>query len=235
MKKVFAILAAGLICLGAFAQESAILEEWGDKLELSDSDVITPISFVSFFYNHNLGALEGQSRHGFGFEVATMFLGFDIWKGARLSLGLLDFCADFSSTLNGYVYAQSKTDNNKIEPYNTNNPEFASLGIGLENLESKWSSFAFLFPITYTQKFGSSKWDLALLAAPGVGFDSYNNKFTVGNIEHNSKLNLKKNAYFRLNLSAYVRYNGLGIGVRYSFPREFQGPGIISAGITLGI
>lgn len=228
MKKVFAFLAAFCVCFGAFAQESRILDDWSDNIELGDNEFVTPFSYISFFYNHNLGALEGQSRHGLGFEVATAFLGFDIWKGARLSLGLLDFCADFSETIQGYAYAS--TDGNTITPINT-----SLLPVELKNAESKCSSFAFLFPVTYTQKLGSSHWDLALLAAPGVGFDSFNNKYTLDNIEHNNKLNLKKNAYFRLNLSAYVRYHGLGFGVRYSFPKDFQGPGIISAGITLGI
>ena len=228
MKKVLAILAAGFFCLGAFAQESNILNDWSDDISLSDKEYVTQFTYLTAFYNYNLGPLEGQSPHGFGFEVATAFLGFDIWKDARLSLGLIDFCFDLSSTLPGYAYAS--TDGKTVVPVNTQ-----GLPIEMKEAESTSSNLAFHFPVAYTQKLGSSKWNLALLAAPGVGWDTYNNKYTLEYIEHDNNLTAKKNAYFRLNLSAYVRYSGFGLGVRYSFPKGFEGPGILSAGITIGI
>ena len=214
-------------CFGAFAQESNILEEWSDKIEKKDVDGISSFGMANFFYNFDLANVEGQSKHGWGFELSTCFLGFEPWKGGQLALGLLDFSLDFSYAHPGYIYSEN-LEGTEIRP------AFITDEI-LKDANCRWNHFAFSFPLAYIQDLGKSKWQVALMASPGIGWNSYNNKYERHGVIYNDNRNIKRNAYFHLNVAAYVWYDHVGIGVRYVFPQRFQGPGYISAGISLSM
>ena len=237
MKKLFTVMLLAAVCLGAAAQESKLLDNWEDKIDLNDSEVLAPVTYMSFFYNFDFGALnqEGLSQHGWGLEVATLFLGFKTWRGAYLSLGLLDFCMDMSYLNKGYLNSFNQNANNPaIIPFNVKDPALAAETATWTDINGSCTKLAFLFPLTFSQEFGDAK--IALMAAPGIGFNTYKNEFLEDTVRHKSTLQFdKKNAYFRLNLSAYFWYSHFGLGVRYSFPPKFQGPGVLSVGISIGL
>ena len=234
MKKLFAIILLCAACFGAYAQDSSILEEWGDKkLELEDKDFITPLTYASFFYNYNFSAPEGLIPHGLGFEVATLFMGFTPWNGARLSLGLVDFALDFGYTQKGYIFSEN-AEGNYIGPANLADfdPKDAAM---LNEPDCKWLRFGYMFPLAYTQQLGQSKWKAALVVSPGIGWNVYKNKYLRNGVTYDDTRRIKKDVYFRLEGSAYLWYNGIGFGVRYCFPQNFRGGGFLGAGISLGI
>ena len=228
MKKLFTVIFMAAVCCGAFAQESSeLLDKWSNKIEKKDADGISSFGMVNFFYNFDLANVEGQSKHGWGFEVATGFLGFEPWKGGHLALGLIDFSLDFSYARPGYIYSENLEGTEIL-------PGFVTEEI-LKDANCRWNHFAFSFPLAYVQDLGTSKWQVALMASPGIGWNTYNNKYERHGVIYNDNRNIKKNAYFHLNVAAYVWYDHVGIGVRYVFPQRFQGPGYISAGISLSM
>ena len=225
MKKFFAILAAGLICFGAFAQESSILEDWEEQMESQMDDIISQFSFLNFTYNHNLAAPDGYNPSGWGFEFSTLHFGFSPWKNGRFSLGLLDLALDFSYLRPQYQFV---VIDGQIE----------ARGGGLvpEGNQSKATFGGVLFPLGYIQRFGQSGWSAAVFASPGVGFASYNNTYVQSNIRHKDDLRInRQGSYFRLDLKTMIWYDNFGIVARYSFPRGFQGAGVVSAGISFRI
>ena len=215
------------VCCGAFAQESDLLNNWSEKLEKSDKDGISTFGMANFFYNFDLANVEGQSKHGWGFELSTCFIGFEPWKGGQLALGLLDFSLDFSYAHPGYIYSEN-LEGTEIHP------AFITDEI-LKDANCRWNHFAFSFPLAYIQDLGTSKWQVALMASPGIGWNTYCNKYERHGVIYKDNRNLKRNAYFHMNVGAYVWYDHVGIGVRYMFPQGFQGPGYISAGISLSM
>ena len=227
MKKLFASILISAVCFGAFAQESNILESWSDKVESSDNDIISYFSFLNFTYNNFLGAstIGGVNMHGWGFEMSALHIGFNPWNNGRFTLGLFDMCFDFGYLLPGWDFII--------------NPDGAivtnSIGV-LENSKSQINVFAYTFPIGYIHHFGFSKWSAGIFAAPGLGWESYRNEYVQNNIKHTEKLNINRNAtYFRLNVEGMIWYDNVGLVVRYAFPKNFQGVGVISAGISLRV
>lgn len=231
MKKLFSVILLAAVCLSAAAQESKLLNDWQDKIEINDNSVVSSFSHFTFFYNHNLNAqnVEGLTASGLGFEISTLYLGFRPWNGGRLALGLVDFCLDKSYLDKGYLNAYSKIKNAVL-------PTPIPANFGFSNINGTVTSFAFLFPLAFVQEFG--KGQIALMAAPGVGWNSYFNEYLEDDVvKHRTRLTFDKGgAYFRLNLSAFFWYSHIGVGVRYSFQPNMQaGPGVVSVGLSIGI
>lgn len=222
MKKLFALLLMTAACLSAAAQESKLLEDWSHKMDLRDDSFVSPFGFMSVYYNHDMGAynVQGLGQHGVGLEISTLYIGFHTWQGGRLNLGLLDFCADWHNAQKNYGFSQNLAGD-AISP------------IPSPGVNGTCTSFAFLFPLALTQDLG--KWSLAVMAGPGVGFDHFENKYIINGIRYKDQLYFDKGAYFRLNLSAHIWYKHVGLGIRYSFPKGFNGAGMISAGISFAI
>jgi hypothetical protein len=224
MKKVFAILAAFSLCFGAFAQESKILEDWDDQIESREDDFLSSFAYTNFTYNNFLAAPEGVNQHGWGINFSILHIGFNPWKYGRFTLGLFDMSFDFGYLKPGYHYIN--LDKN-ISFNNVLVPDGNKSGI---------VNFAYTFPVGYIQKFGESKWSAAILVSPGVGWDRYHNQWVSNNVRHEENLRLDRGGnYFRLDVKAMIWYDYVGFVARYSFPKGFQGPGIVSAGISLRI
>ena len=221
MKRLFAFVLAGLLCFGAAAQESNILQDWEEKIEGTDDGVVTPFSYINVLYCNNLAAPEGYSRHGWGLEFSTLHLGFNPWKNGRFSVGLLDVALDFGYLVGNYQFIS------------TLDGKIVTSSIAPAGNKSQFTNVAFLFPVSYIQNFGDSKWSAALQVSPGVGISSFTNENVVNNIRTKEKLNYSRGGgYFRLNLCAMIWYDNFGFVVRYGFPRGFQGAGVISAGLS---
>jgi len=221
MRRIISVILAAALCLSAAAQESHLLQEWEEQTSLSDESFLSCFGHLSFFYNHNLGAPEGMMQPGFGFEASILHVGFSPWKNARFSLGLVDFCIDNLYLQNGWGFDQ----NNAI----TSTP-------GKDNMSARRANLAMMFPLGYIQAFKGSKWSVGLFAAPGVGWSRYVNQYVQDNIKHKEESWMARGgAYFRLNLEAAVWYNHTGMMVRYIFPPQFQGAGILSAGLSFRI
>ena len=222
MKKVFAFLAAIGLCFGAFAQESKILDDWEDQIESREDDFLSSFSYTNFTYNNFLGAGEGVNHNGWGLNFSALHIGFNPWKNGRFTLGLLEMSFDFGFLKPGYSFA---VINNAIE-------------VRPSVVESKnnYTNIAYTFPLGYIQKFGDSKWSAAILASPGFGWDTYKNDWVSDNIRHTENLRINRGGgYFHLDVKAMIWYDYVGFVARYAFPKGFQGPGIVSAGISLRI
>ena len=105
-------------------------------------------------------------------------------------------------------------------------------------MESKnnYTNIAYTFPVGYIQKFGDSKWSAALIASPGFGWDTYKNEWVSDNIRHTENLRINRSGgYFHLDVKAMIWYDSVGFVARYAFPKGFQGPGIVCAGISFRI
>ena len=105
-------------------------------------------------------------------------------------------------------------------------------------VESKnnYTNLAYTFPVGYIQKFGDSKWSAAFLVSPGFGWDTYKNEWVSDNIRHTENLRINRSGgYFHLDVKAMIWYDYVGFVARYAFPKGFQGPGIVSAGISFRI
>lgn len=222
MKKVFAILAAIGLCFGAFAQESKILEDWEDQIESREDDFLSSFSYTNFTYNHNLAAPAGYNASGWGLNFSTLHIGFNPWKNGRFTLGLMEMSFDFGFLKPGFNFV-------------ANNDAIEAAATPLE-IKSNYANIAYTFPLGYIQKFGDSKWSAAILASPGFGWDTYKNDWVSNNIRHTDKLRINRGGgYFHLDVKAMVWYDYVGFVARYCFPKGFQGPGIVSAGISLRI
>ena len=225
MKKVFAILAAGLLCFGAFAQESSILEDWEDKIEGSQDEFVSSFAFLNFTYNNFLAAstMDGVDMHGWGLEISALHIGFNPWKNGRFTLGLFDMAFDNGYLLPNWTYVIDAV-----------NKDITVAKIAPEGNKSRVLNFAFMFPIGYIQKFGDSRWSAGIFASPGFGFNSYNNEWVESNVRRSEDLNIDRGGgYFRLDLKAMIWYQNFGIVGRYTFPKNFQGPGVVAVGLSM--
>lgn len=229
MRKLLAVLAAGLICFGALAQESSILDDWEAKIEGAEDDFFSTFSFLDFTYNNFLGASakEGVNQHGWGFEISALHIGFNPWHNGRFTLGLFDMAFDFGFLTKGYTYAADLVDKQII---------ITPVGAGVDSNKSSIRNFAYMFPVGYIQKFGYSKWSAAIMASPGFGWSRYRNEWVDSNIKQSTDMGIDKgDKYFRLDVKAMIWYENVGIVARYTFPRDFKGLGVVSAGISLRI
>ena len=221
MKKLFTLILAGAVCLGAYAQESRILEDWEEKIEEQENEFLSSFSYLNFTYNHNLNAPEGYNASGWGIEWSMLHLGFNPWKNGRFTLGLFDMAFDFNYLQKGYSFARGMENNivsqNVVVPAGT---------------ASRATRFAYKFPLGYIQRFGTSKGSAAILVSPGIGWDKYYNDITNNGIKEYQRYLVKGGAYFRLDLQAMVWFKNMGITARYSFPKDFKGPGVVSAGLS---
>lgn len=222
MKKVFALMAAFSICFGAFAQESSILDDWSDQIESREDDFLSSFAYTNFTYNNFLGAPEGVNRNGWGINFSVLHIGFNPWKNGRFTLGLMDMSFDFGYLLPGYNYASLDK----------------SIALAPTVLDSKSNivNFAYTFPVGYIHKFGKSDWSAAILVSPGIGWDRYRNQWVSNNVRYEEDLRIDRGGnYFRLDVKAMIWYNYVGVVARYCFPKGFQGPGVVSAGISFRI
>lgn len=231
MKHIFSVLMAALVCLGAAAQTTDKDKEWSDlygnnketSSVLSDDDVDLGFGYATVYYNCNLGAPEGMSMHGVGLELSGLYVGFSPWKDGKLALGLLDFNIDFHFLQKGYQF--SVDANSQIVPTPVT---------GIKNdLDASSRNYAFLFPVGYIHELG--KVSCAFFAAPGVGWSDFSNDYKDADICHTDSMWVRKSACFRLNLQAFFWYDHYGIGIRYAFPKGFDGPGMLSAGISFAL
>ena len=225
MKKVFAFLAAMVgICIGAFAQESRILDDWNEQIEARENDIISSFSYANFTYNNYLGAPAGLNRSGWGIEISALHIGFNPWTNGRFTLGLFDMAFDFGYLTYGNNFA---VVNKQVE--------INSLLVPDSN-KSNLTNFSYMFPIGYIQRFGDTQWSAAFMASPGVCWDRYRNKYVLDNVRHEDDLRTDRGGnYFRLDLKAMIWYDNIGIVGRYTFARGFQGPGFVSVGISFRI
>lgn len=214
MKKFIAILFMAGLCLSAAAQK------------LDSIDTGSPIDAqISFTYGYNINPAAGMNHSGWGFEVSSIYLGRNPWKNGYLTVGLLDFSVDYSYLQHGWGFIPT-VDRTDIVT-----------GQGIEAGENTLTNcssanFAFTFPLGYIHQFGD-KVKAGAFVAPGVGWTTYNNKFTTEKLEWNENYSVRKDAYFRLNLQAYVWFDDMGVVVRYAFPKAFKGAGIASVGVSL--
>lgn len=225
MKKLLAFIMLWAACATAFAQHSSILEDWEEEMESHRQDFLYPFAFTNFTYNNNRGAQEGVYGSGWGFEISALYLGVNPWTGGRFTLGLFDMTFDFEYLKPGYNFVPG-TDSN-----------FTVSGLAVpDGSVSTKSRFAYMFPLGYVHSFGRSGWSAAVLASPGFGWDKYHNKYVANNISHNERLLVQRGgSYFRLDVKAMVWYDHVGFVARYTFPKGFQGPGFVSAGISFRI
>ncbi len=220
MKKLFFTILLCAVCFGAFAQESAILDSWEDKIESKEDKIISTFSYLDFTYNHNLAAPTGYNASGWGFELSFFHLGFKPWEYGRFTLGLFDMAFDFGYLLPDNSFIQVS---NKIET--------------VPNLDksnkSTYTNIAYTFPVGLIQNFGKSKWAAAFLVCPGMGWQTFRNETVIDNIRTTESFRVNRDRiYFRLDLKAMIWYDNFGFVVRYAFPRSFQGAGVISAGLS---
>ena len=224
MKRILTLFAAGIIGLCAYAQESRILDDWNRQMEARLDNFFSPFAYTNFTYNNFLGAAEGVNRSGWGIELSGLHFGIRPWSGGRFTLGLFDMAFDFGYLKMGYNYVPLNKDvavNSTLVP---------------DGSRSTITNFAYMFPIGYIQKIGDTNWSAAILVSPGFGWDRYRNKYTLDNVRHEDDLRIDRGgSYFRMDVKAMIWYDIVGIVARYSFPKDFKGPGVVSAGISFRI
>ena len=223
MKKLITAIAACLVYLGSFAQESSILDSWEDKLESKEGDVLSTFSFLNFSYNHNLAAPAGYNASGWGFEFSFFHIGFNPWTNGRFTLGLFDMGFNFGYLLPENFFIQNSDKIEAVPCLDKTN-------------RSRYTDFSYSFPVGIIQKFGKSKWAASVLACPGIGWSTYRNESFSDNVRRTEEFRIHRaNTYFRLDVKAMIWYDNFGFVVRYTFPRGFQGAGVVSGGISLKI
>ena len=225
MKRFLTLFAAGIFGLCAYAQESRILDDWNRQINVPRGHFFYPFAYINFTYNYFPGAAEGVAPSGWGIELSGAHFGIRPWSSGIFTLGLFDTAFDFGYLKMGYNYGPLNKDVavNSIPPVP-------------DGSKSTVTNFAYMFPIGYIHNFADSKWSAAILVSPGVGWNRYRNRYTLDNVHHEEILRIDRGgSYFRMDVKAIIWYNNAGVVARYTFPRDFKGPGVVSAGVSFRI
>ena len=186
MKKLLISLVAVAVCLPVSAKKKDIRWDFG--------------AYAALSYNASFPLPERMVTSGLGLDLSLANLKFYAAPGTVLSVGFLNFMADFHYLRKGSMFLDNGIAVSAVHDARSK----AHIG-----------DFSFSFPVGITQKF-YGYWAASLFVAPGVGFFSYNNDYIEGGTHHrNAFYPTTGRTGFRLDIKAAVWYQDVGLIVRY--------------------
>ena len=186
MKKLLITLVAAAVCIGASAEKKDIRWDFG--------------AYAALSYNASFPLPDRMVTSGLGFDLSLINFKIYVAPSTFLSVGILDFMADFHYLRKGSMFL---------------NDGYAVPAIEDARSKAHTADFSFNFPIGISQRIGGY-WAASLYVAPGVGFISYNNDYIEGETHHRDAFFPSVGrAGFRLDVKAAVWYQDIGLIVRY--------------------
>ena len=186
MKKLLISLLAAAICLGASAGKKDVRWDFG--------------AYAALSYNASFPLPGRMVTSGLGFDLSLINFKIYAAPGTALSVGILDFMADFHYLRRGSMFLSDGV---------------AARAIDDARSKAHIGDFSFSFPLGITQKF-NGYWSASFFVAPGVGFISYNNDYIEGETRHRDTFYpTRGRTGFRLDVKAAVWYQDIGLVVRY--------------------